>query len=124
MRYLIALTALFAGPVLAAGTTANLSWTISQADMTYLDGTPYAAADIKEFEVSWNPNPPATPLIVAGNLRATTIPVLCGGRVFSVRIVMSATAKYPNSKAEPKLSNDYDSGVACVPKPVSGVSAS
>lgn len=109
--------------VYAAGTTANLSWTLP---VTYNDGTTaLPATDIASITVCWTPpssgGPQAGCVTKAGALTTTTIPVACGGESFTVAVTTTATAAYPNASSDPSASVPYATGVKCKPNPPTGL---
>lgn len=103
---------------LAAGTTANLSWT---APTQYTDNTSIAAGELDHYTIAWAPQAgktgPTGSLTVAGTLTSATVPVACGDVTFTLTVTTSATAKYPNATSGPAGPVPYVSGVSCAPNP-------
>lgn len=129
MRHFIAFllmlsVAALATPALAAGTTANLTWT---PPVQYTDNSPIAAGELDHYTITWTPTTNAGPsgsITVAGNLASTQVPVPCGGVNFTITVTTSATAKYPNATSGPAGPVPYVTGVTCGPKVVTGLAAS
>jgi hypothetical protein len=122
---LLFLGLVFIAPASAAGPNANLTWTLPT---TYTDDSPLPAADIREVLIEWR-RTAAGPLVgsvrVAGAVSAHTVPGLaCGDFSFAVIVVTTATARYPNTQADPSAPAAYATGVACRPKPATGLGAS
>jgi hypothetical protein len=112
LKFLI-LALLLSPVVFAAGTTANLSWTLPT---TYTDGSPLAVADLREIIVEWRRTPLGN---VIGSVRvpapATSVNVpglVCGNYIF-VAYVTTVDAQSDASNNAP-----YATGVKCKPNPV------
>lgn len=110
------------GVALAAGTTANVSWS---APTQYTDGSTLAPSDIDHFTISWAPAAGQPGVSGSQQVPATattaTVPVPCGSTGFTVTVTTTATAKYPNATSAPNSPVPYASGVTCGPKAVTGV---
>ncbi len=105
-------------PANAAGTTANVSWTLPA---TYIDDSALPASDILETVVEWRRTaggPVVGTVRVATPATSTAVPGLaCGDFVFTAWVVTKASAKYPSATGQaytPPVA--YATGVACVPK--------
>ncbi|MGH9436392.1 MAG: hypothetical protein ACRD22_00505, partial [Terriglobia bacterium] len=85
--------ALASSIALAAGTTANLSWT---APTQYTDGTAIAAGELDHYTIAWSPAAgsagPSGSLTVAGSVVNATVPVACGSTSFYINVTSTATA--------------------------------
>lgn len=120
------LTVAFAPSALAAGTTANLSWTLPS---TWSDGSTLSVSDLKETLIEWR-RTAAGPVV--GSVRVTapassvSVPGLaCGDFVFTASAVAKSTALYPNSQsASSSPPAAYATGVECRPNPPTGLTAS
>ena len=121
---IIALTA-FAPAALAAGTSANVSWT---APTQYTDSSTLPATDIASYTISWAPTSgqtgPSGSLSVTAPALTATVPVPCGNTTFTVTVTTTATAKYPSETSAPSSAVPYATGVTCGPKAVTGVTVS
>lgn len=115
----IAYFAVLSFSAFGAGQNATLSFTMPTQ---YMDGSALPLADIAKVVVYWEGGSKEFP----GNPTKVTVWVPCGNRSFTVAVVTSATAKYPNAvgaKSSPAVS--YSSGVSCgVPKAPTGASVS
>jgi hypothetical protein len=107
---------LLATAALAAGTTANLSWSFPTE---YTDGSSLAVADIQETVIQWRrPNSET----VVGSLRVTAptaaavATVVCNNYTFTAKIVMKDAAESGETGRAA-----YATGIKCVPNPPSGL---
>lgn len=102
---------------MAAGTTANVSWT---APTVYTDGTALPATDIANYTINWSA---ASPYAASGSVTAAsglTIVVsslTCGSYSFTVTVKTTATAYSPNAQST-TAPFVYNTGIVCTaPKP-------
>ena len=122
----LAIIGISANAALAAGTTANLSWT---NPTQYVDNTALPASDIASVTITWAPasgqSGPSGTLTVASIAGvppvASTVPVPCGNTTFTVAVTTSATAHYPNLTSTPSNAVPYATGVECGPKAATGL---
>jgi hypothetical protein len=117
-RFGLSLLVLITTAALAAGTTANLSWTVPAA---YTSGAAMPASDIASYVISWAPSTgqsgPSGALTVAAPATSATVPVACGSTTFTVAVTTTATATYPNATSSPSNAVPYATGVTCQPVP-------
>ena len=109
---------------LAAGTSANLSWS---PPLAYQDGTALKATDIAGYTIEWRASATGPVLgtqPAAASATSATVPVPCGSLVFDVTVTTTASAVYPNATSGPSVAVPYASGVACTPNPPSGLKIS
>lgn len=119
MKYaLLALLALSSAAALAAGTTANISWSPSYV---YTDGSTMPVSDIASFTIRWDNGGSLT--VNAPVTFPVTVPVPCGDRAFTVQINAKSTAKYTGTSDPSAPPATYSSGVVCKPGPIQAVTA-
>lgn len=113
----------------AAGTTANVSWTLAEC---YNDGvippppatgcgtaSPLPPSDILQAVVTWTGTVSGSKVVLMPAL-STVVNVPCGSATFSVHLVAKSTAKYPNSAGPPTTQGPpvpYATGIQCSPLP-------
>lgn len=125
---LLCVIALFPPATLAAGTTANLTWT---NPTQYTDATALPVGDIAYLTIlACEVNAPETCItqkVTPNNGTVPTtavVPVVCGQYDFTIKVTTTATAVYPNATSGPSNIVPYASGVNCGPKAVTGLAAS
>lgn len=117
LKLFIVLSA-FAGILLAAGNSANLSWTLATANE---DGSPLAASSILSTKIIWR-RPGATAIsgsiTVAAPATSATVPNLSCGK-FDFTAVTLVTG----SSSDETAAVAYDTKVVCKPNPPGAVAA-
>jgi hypothetical protein len=117
LKIFIILSAI-AGLALAAGNSANLSWTLATANE---DGSPLAAASILSTKIVWRR--PGTTTIVgsvtvpAPAITATVPNLSCGKFEFSAITLVTGSSSDETAAAA------YDTKVVCKPNPPGAVAA-
>lgn len=103
----------------AAGTTANLSWTLPVA---YIDGSTLPASAIASTTVEWRRTASGAVVgsvtVVTPAITATVPNLVCGGFVFDAFVTLTATAAVdPGGSSAPSAQANYATGVTCSPNP-------
>jgi hypothetical protein len=109
----------------AAGTTANVAWTMPTS---YNDNEVLPLTDIANVTLTWAPASgqagPSGTLVVNAPATTATVPVACGSVTFTATVTTTSTAKYPNATSSPSSGVPYITGITCKPNPATGLTAS